>query len=80
MAKKPSIVTVEEKHDNFQRLALGRTNKVLKGLSLLGNLTSSRYYSTQDELDKITDTIQEGLDILKGKYKPKVLTFDFEEE
>jgi len=23
MAKKPSIVTVEEKHDNFQRLALG---------------------------------------------------------
>ena len=79
MAKKQKV-TKYEKVENFKRLALGRTNKVLKGLSLLGNLTSSRYISTQDELDKIIDTIQEGLDVLRLKFKPKVLTLDFDEE
>lgn len=79
MAKKHNNIT-DEKHDNFKRLAKSRTNRALKAISLLGNLRSSRYHSSQDELDKVTDTIQEGLDLLKSKYRPKLLSLDFEEE
>ena len=71
------MVNEKEKAANFKRLALGRTNKVLKGLSLLANLTDSGYVSTQDDRNEITNTIQEGLNILKQKYKPKTLTLQF---
>ena len=67
----------DEKHDNFQRLALGRTNRVLKGLSLLENLAGNSYHSSQEERDKITSTVQEALNKLRGVFKPKTLTLTF---
>jgi len=67
----------KEKHENFKRLATGRTNRVLKGMSLLENLTASRYAYMQEDLDKITDLLQKGLDALKLKFRPQNLTLEF---
>jgi hypothetical protein len=78
--KKKKVVKknmVDEKAENFKRLALGRTNRILKLISLLGNLANSSYHSTQEERDTVTDTIQQGLNKLKGIYKPKTLTLEF---
>ena len=72
-----NMVNEKEKAANFKRLALGRTNRVLKLLSLLGNLAVGAYVSTTEEKNEITNTIQEGLNILKQKYKPKTLTLEF---
>lgn len=47
----------ESKNDKFLRIALQRMPKVLKGISLLGNLAGSSYESTPEQKKKIVDAL-----------------------
>ena len=70
-----------EKHDNFQRLATHRTNRALKYIDMLGNLTSNAYIQSQEELDQIIDILSEAVNKLKDKYNtPKKLSLEFKED
>lgn len=61
------------KHDNFTRLATGRTNKVLTALSHLGNCSSRSSYSyTDEEVEKIFGAIQSKVDETRARFAPKV--------
>lgn len=70
----------DQKHNNFQRLAMGRTNRALKQFNLLENLVGSAYTYSQDELDKITNMLQKGLDALKTKFNLKNFQLNFDDE
>ena len=60
------------KHDNFTRLATGRTNKVLTALSHLGNCSSRSSYSySEEEVEKIFGAIQSKVDETRAKFMPK---------
>jgi hypothetical protein len=45
--------TIETKAQAFERLAVTRTRKALKMISLLGNLSSAQYEATPEQIDKI---------------------------
>ncbi|WP_304737637.1 hypothetical protein, partial [Dubosiella newyorkensis] len=52
----------KDKEGNFKRLAESRTNKVIDMLMLIGNLSNKSNYSyTQDQVDKMFNTIEEEL-------------------
>lgn len=62
----------ESKSDKFKRLAASRTNKILNTLGNLGNCSNRNSYEyTQEEVDKIFDTIQKKLDDTRAKFSPK---------
>lgn len=60
---------METKSEKFKRLAEGRTNKILKYINLLGNLSnSSNYEYTEEEVKKIFNVIEKELKITKSKF------------
>ena len=62
----------ESKHDKFRRLASNRTNKILSTLTLLGNCSSRGTYEySEEEIEKIFDTIQSKLDETKARFSHK---------
>lgn len=62
----------ESKHDKFRRLASNRTNKILSTLTLLGNCSNKGTYEySEDEIEKIFDTIQLKLDETKARFEHK---------
>lgn len=61
-----------DRKENFKRIAESRTNKIIKGISLLGNLSNGSYYEyTEDQVNAIFDAIQEELDTQKEKFYEK---------
>lgn len=63
---------MENKKENFKRIAENRTNKIIDMISLLGNLSNSSFYEyTQDQIDAIFNAIQDELDKQKAKFNPK---------
>lgn len=59
----------ESKRDKFVRLAENRTQGVLKGIDLLGNLVNpSAYDYTKKDLEKIVKAIREATDGLEAIY------------
>jgi hypothetical protein len=55
--------------DKFKILAEKRTNKVLKDLQLIGNLSNKSNYSyTQADANKIHAAIKKALDSMKGRF------------
>ncbi|WP_276890319.1 hypothetical protein [Dubosiella newyorkensis] len=62
----------KDKEGNFKRLAESRTNKVIDMLMLIGNLSNKSNYSyTQDQVDKMFNTIEEELQRQKAKFSEK---------
>jgi hypothetical protein len=59
---------VESKHDKFRRLANQRVANALKKMELIGNLSSSGYEYSQEEVDKIFTAIQQTVDNAKGRF------------
>jgi len=58
----------ETKHDKFKRLATQRVTNALKKIELIGNLASSGYESSAEEVDKIFASLQQTLDNTKSKF------------
>jgi len=61
-----------DRKENFIRLAEARTNKILKAIELLGNLSNKSYYEyTPEQVNSIFNAIQEELDSQKQKFNGK---------
>jgi len=58
----------ESKHDKFKRLATQRVANALKKVELIGNLSSSGYEYTQEEVEKIFGALQKTLDSTKNRF------------
>lgn len=60
----------KEKRDNFQRLAGPRTEKAVKALQLVGNLSNTGRYNYSDtEVDHILGSLQSELTFLQEQFK-----------
>lgn len=54
---------MDNKKDNFKRIAEKRTNKIIESISKLQNLTNTSFYEYKDEqINAIFQAIQEELD------------------
>lgn len=54
---------MENKKDNFKRIAEKRTNKIIDSISKLQNLTNTSFYEySYEQIDAIFKAIQEELD------------------
>ncbi|MBQ3295519.1 MAG: hypothetical protein IJH00_03445 [Erysipelotrichaceae bacterium] len=54
---------MENKKNNFKRVAENRTNKIINMISLLGNLDNTSFYEyTDEEVEAIFSAIQTELD------------------
>ena len=63
---------MDNKKENFRKIAENRTNKIIDMIALLGNLSNSSYYEYTDaQINAIFDAIQEELDRQREKFKPK---------
>ncbi len=68
--KKSKMENSESSRERFKRLAMARTNTVLKKLDVLGNCANRYVYEyTQEDIQKIFDTINK-------KIKETKLLFD----
>jgi len=58
---KPGATTWRRKltEQRFRRLAMVRMNKVLKQVSLIGNLAGSRYKSTPQQIEKMEQAFRD---------------------
>ena len=54
---------MDNKKDNFKRVAEKRTNKIIESISKLHNLTNTSFYEyTNEQIDAIFNAIQKELD------------------
>lgn len=70
----------ESKSDLFVRLATQRVKKILKGYRILGNCSSKNYEYNQEQINKISETLHQALDLVIAKFTPskaEVETFEF---
>ena len=60
----------EKKHNRFRRLAESRTNKTLKMISLIGNLSNRATYNyKQSEVEQMFSAIREKLDAAEKMFE-----------
>ena len=65
----------EDPRSAFVRLAEARTNKILKGLDLLGNLSNKSNYSyTEEDVKKIFKAIDQKASGVSAKFKSSTRT------
>lgn len=64
-------VAGESKAAAFRRLAIPRTNAVLDKLRILGNLSSSAYEYTPEQVDKIEAAIRSTVDNVINQFRGK---------
>ena len=63
---------MNNKQQNFKRIAENRTNKIIDMISLLANLSNTSFYEYSDEqINAIFDAIQNELDKTREKFNPK---------
>lgn len=60
--------SIESKADRFKRLSVKRVNVAMKQIELISNLSSGSYEYTEEQVNKIFDTLQESLDSAKAKF------------
>ena len=54
---------MDNKKDNFKRIAEKRTNKIIESISKLQNLTNTSFYEySSEQIDAIFDAIQKELE------------------
>lgn len=60
---------MNKRKDNFIRLAEARTNKILKSLELLGNLSNKSYYDySAQQITTIFNAIEDELETQKQRF------------
>lgn len=63
------MASQEEKRERFKKLAVYRTNEVLKRLKVLGNCANrSAYDYSEEEIKKIFDAVERKVREVKGKF------------
>jgi hypothetical protein len=62
------MAEAETKHDKFKRLANQRVKNALKKVELIGNLSSSGYEYSPEEVEKIFAALQQMLDNTKARF------------
>ena len=62
------MAETETKHDKFKRLATQRVTNALKKIELIGNLATSSYEYSAEEVEKIFTSLQQTLDSTKGRF------------
>ena len=58
----------ESKHDKFKRLANQRVVNALKKIELIGNLSSSGYEYSPEEVEKIFTALQQTLESTRNRF------------
>ena len=73
MEKNPKKIAKNPKRERFERLAVYRTNEVMRKLKILGNCANrSAYEYTEAEINKVFSEIERQLRAVKAKfYFPK---------
>lgn len=67
---------MDNKKDNFKRIAEKRTNKIIESISKLQNLTNTSFYEyTEEQIEAIFKAIQKELDNQK-----KIFEYDKKKE
>ena len=61
----------ESKNDKFKRIATKRVQNAISKIECIGNLSSSAYQYSQEEVDKIFSTLQQTLDNTRSLFSPK---------
>ena len=62
------MAEVETKHDKFKRLAMQRVTNALKKIELIGNLATSSYECSVEEVEKIFSALQQTLDSTRNRF------------
>lgn len=74
-APAPAAQTEEKpklsRHQNFVRLANRRVKKALKIIEQIGNLSSSNYEYSEQEVDKLADVLTAALQKAIDRFHPK---------
>ncbi len=61
---------MENKRENFKRIAEKRTNNIIESISKLQNLKNTSFYEyTSEQIDAIFDAIQTELDIQRKSFE-----------
>jgi len=68
--------TEETPGEAFSRLATGRTNKAVKAISLIAQLTGTAYKSTGVQQRAILEALQASLDLVKDTFEGKAKAGD----
>lgn len=62
-----------QSRENFVRLAEARTNRVLKDLDLLGNLSNKSNYTYDDgDVSKIFRTLQKKIKVVESRFRSQL--------
>ena len=61
----------ESKNEKFKRIATKRVQNAISKIECIGNLSSSAYQYSQEEVDKIFSSIQQTLDNTRSLFTPK---------
>ncbi len=72
MSDQEGAVSEESKSDKFTRLATKRVEKAVKSIDLLGNLSTSQYEYTQEQIDQIISDLAQHLNEVKAKYQKRL--------
>ena len=60
---------MDNRRQNFKRLAASRTNEVLRRLKILGNCSNRSHYDyTEEEVNKVFSEIERKVREAKGKF------------
>ena len=63
---------MENKKNNFKRIAENRVNKIIDMIGLLGNLSNSSFYEyTDEQIETIFNAIESELEKQKQKFVKK---------
>ncbi len=63
---------MDNKKNNFKRIAENRVNKIIDMIELLGNLSNSSFYEyTDDQIEAIFNAIENELEKQKQKFIKK---------
>ena len=64
----------ESKNEKFKRIATKRVQNAISKIECIGNLSSSAYQYSQEEIDKIFSSLQQALDSTRSLFSPKQIT------
>lgn len=63
---------MENKKENFKRIATNRTNKIITMISSLGNLTNSSFYEyTDEQVEAMFEAIENEIKVQRKNFESK---------
>ena len=70
----------ESKADKFKRLAEPRVDSTIKKIKLIGNLSSSSYEFTAEQIEKILSSLKAAVDEVEKKFQKGLNRKGFNDE